>query len=159
MKSIPLYLKIIICVILCISLGVVSGFVGGSPLSSWYQALNKPFFQPPSWIFGPAWTLLYSLMGIAAALIWDINPDSSRKTKALRLFILQFLVNMIWSPVFFGLQMPSFALVVIVLLWALILSTIIQFMRLHKIAGYLLLPYLAWVSFATILNAAIVYLN
>ena len=159
MNSIPLYLKIIICVILCISLGAGSGFISGSPLSDWYQSLNKPFFQPPPWIFGPAWTLLYSLMGIAVAFIWDISPDSPLKTKAIRLFIFQFVVNMIWSPVFFGLQMPTVALVVIVLLWALILSTIIQFKRLNKIAGYLLLPYLAWVSFATILNAAIVYLN
>jgi len=154
----PLFLKIIICIILCLALGIASGFIGGSPLSDWYQALNKPFFQPPPWIFGPAWTLLYTLMGIAIAMIWNLSYTAARK-KAIRLFVIQFVLNFVWSPVFFGLQIPMIALVIILSLWIMIVITIRHFYSLKKLAAYLLVPYLLWVSFATVLNATIVYLN
>lgn len=151
-------IKIVIAVLFCILLGGGSGFVGGSPLSDWYQNLNKPVFQPPSWVFGPAWTFLYTLMGISIALIWNMEPSPARK-KAITLFFIQFIVNLIWTPIFFGVQNPTLALIVIIIMWIFILLTIKDFLKLKKTAGYLLIPYLVWVSFATVLNASIVYLN
>ncbi len=150
--------KIITCIVLCLGLGVASGFIAGSPMSLWYQGLSKPFFQPPSWVFGPAWTLLYTLMGISIGKIWHI-PKSSAKTTAIGFFIFQFILNLLWSPVFFGLQKPIIALGIIVCMWIMIILTIRNFFALEKTAAYLLIPYLLWVSFATVLNGAIVYLN
>jgi len=156
--KLSLSIKILIAVVLCNALGAGSGFILGSPLSEWYQNLNKPFFQPPSWVFGPAWTLLYTLMGVAVAFIWNMDPSPLRKN-ALTLFIIQFLINLTWSPIFFGMQNPMLALVVIAIMWIMIILTILSFFKLYKLSGYLLIPYLLWVSFATVLNAAIVYLN
>lgn len=150
--------KCILCVILCIGLGSISGIASGTGLTEWYQTLNKPFFQPPSWVFGPAWTFLYTLMGIGVARIWH-QPDSSMKTTAIRLFIIQLILNLFWTPVFFAFQQPLIALIIIIIMWVLILMTIRAFKKLDNIAAYLLLPYILWVSFATLLNASIVYLN
>jgi len=149
--------KTIICIILCLGLGIASGLFAGSASTEWYQNLNKPFFQPPPWIFGPAWTLLYSLMGIAVAKVWHSNSALSQK--AVGLFILQFILNLIWSPVFFKLHQPTFALVIIIALLILVFLTIKQFSKIDKLSGMLLYPYLLWLCFATLLNASIVYLN
>ena len=154
-----LTLKIIIAVIIILSLGIGSGFIGGSPQSQWYEQLVKPSFQPPSWVFGPAWTILYTLMGIAVALIWNMPADVVGRNKALKLFIYQLILNLVWTPLFFGLQRPDIALVIIIGMWGFIFLTIRAFYKLNKTAAYLLIPYIAWVSFATLLNTSIVYLN
>lgn len=152
-----LSLKIILCSIGCICLGFLSGYFGGSVETAWYQNLVKPWFQPPGWLFGPVWTILYGMIGASIALIWHSQVEN--KSKAYLLFVVQFILNLIWSPIFFMMQNPVLALVVIVTLWVLLLLTISCFKKIDKLAGKLLIPYLFWISFATILNSAIVYLN
>lgn len=124
----------------------------------WYASLNKPPLNPPGWIFGPVWTVLYVLMAAAAGLVWS-RVGWTRAAGALLLFFGQLLLNAAWSPLFFGLQSPGLALVDIVLLWGAIVATIISFHRLLPLAGWMLVPYLAWVSFATYLNFMIWQLN
>ena len=143
----------------CQLAGVVGVLATETGTSSWYEALNKPFFQPPGWVFGPVWTLLYTLMGIAAWRIWRQGADKPGVRPALCLFGAQLLLNAIWSPVFFGAHAIGSALVVLIALWAVLLVTMIAFARLDTLAGRLLLPYHLWVTFATVLNAAIVRLN
>lgn len=157
-SEISLFLKTIICSFICLILGYLSGMLSGSGLIEWYQTLNKPFFQPPSWVFGPAWTILYTLMGISIARIWHLN-SSTVKTGAIKLFVSQFVINLIWSPVFFAFRQPLIALIIIIIMWILIAMTIRSFRKLDKLASSLLIPYILWVSFATMLNASIVYLN
>lgn len=152
-------LKILLCIAICVGFGFVSGFYGGSPTSDWYLNLNKPFFQPPPSIFGPAWTLLYTLMGIAVGLIWIGPSQGGLKGKAIALFVMQFILNLIWSPVFFRFQNPILALGIIVVMLMMILVTIITFNKVNRRASLLMLPYLCWVCFATLLNASIIYLN
>ena len=154
-----LTLKIIIAVILCLLVGFLTGFATQSSITDWYAFLNKPSFNPPNWLFAPVWTVLYTMMGIAAALIWHKGWESSGVKAALGLFTLQLLLNGSWSLIFFGLRQPMPALIVIIILWALIFWCILRFMKLRKAAGYLLIPYLLWVSFATLLNYSIVALN
>lgn len=123
----------------------------------WYDELAKPSWNPPSWVFGPVWTALYVLMGVAAWLVWDRHGRSARG--ALTLFVVQLLFNAAWSAIFFGLQSPGLAFAEILVLWALIVATTVAFWRLRAVAGGLMLPYLAWVSFAAVLNFTIWRLN
>jgi tryptophan-rich sensory protein len=132
--------------------------VGGGP-RSWYAALAKPSFTPPNWVFGPVWTVLYLLMGIAAFLIWRKGLASAGVKTALAWFLVQLGLNALWTPVFFGLHRIGLALAVIVLLGAAIVATMYRFFRISRPAGLLLVPYLLWVSFATVLNASLWYLN
>ena len=150
-------LKLIISIVLPQVAGGLGALVTISSVGSWYQTINKPSFTPPSWLFGPAWTTLYLLMGIAMFLIW--KSDHSQKKTALWLFGIQLFLNGIWSPAFFGLESPILGLVVIVPLWVMILVCIKVFFPINKTAAYLMIPYLMWVSFATALNASIWYLN
>ncbi len=124
----------------------------------WYAALRKPAWNPPSWIFGPVWTALYIAMAVAAWLVWLRGGFRSQR-KALSLFLTQLLFNALWSPLFFGLRSPALALANILLLWLAVLGTIVAFWRARPIAGAILVPYLAWVSFATALNFALWNLN
>jgi len=121
----------------------------------WYEGLNKPSFNPPNWIFGPVWTTLYVLIGLAGGIVWNKNSRST----SMKLWWTQMVLNGIWSPIFFAFQMPTAALMVIVLM----LLTILAFMKSSysqtPVATYLFAPYCAWVAFATILNASIVWLN
>ncbi|WP_160007430.1 TspO/MBR family protein [Rhizobium sp. 18055] len=121
----------------------------------WYQSLAKPPFNPPNWIFGPAWSILYVLIGIAGARTWVRGHLSV----GMLIWAGQMVVNFLWSPFFFGLQMPPVALAIILVLWVLILAFIANRWNADRIAAWLFLPYLAWVSFATLLNGSIVYLN
>ena len=130
-----------------------------SAIPTWYVTLNRPFFAPPNWLFAPAWTLLYFLMGVAFYLIWKQDWKKKRIRAAGLIFLAQLGFNFLWSPVFFGLRAPLLGLIVIIALWLLIVLTMKKFFPLSKPAFYLLVPYLLWVSFATILNAAIVVLN
>lgn len=122
----------------------------------WYAGLNKPAFNPPSWIFGPVWTLLYLMMGVSAWLLWRRAGFASA---AIKLWLLQLALNAAWTPVFFGAQEMGWALVVIIAMWAAILATIVAALRVSKPAALLLVPYLLWVSFATVLNATLWHLN
>jgi len=151
--------KIVISIIVCLSLGFLSGFLSGSAITDWYTQLIKPPFQPPNWVFGPAWTILYILMGIAFGIIWSSDRDNQFKKVAMNLFVVQFILNLIWSPVFFLSKQITLALIVILILWLLIIFTIRAFSKIDRNASYLLIPYLLWVSFATLLNGSIVYLN
>jgi benzodiazapine receptor len=120
----------------------------------------KPSFNPPNWIFAPVWSMLYIMMGVAAGLVWDrIDFEKEIVKKALVLFAIQLGLNALWSYLFFGLMNPMLALIEIVVLWLMIYETYIQFAKINKIAGYLFIPYLAWVSFAAVLNASIWWLN
>ncbi|CAN5307395.1 tryptophan-rich sensory protein [soil metagenome] len=159
MKTIPLSIKLTISILACLILGGLSGISTTSAITGWYTTLIKPAFNPPNWIFGPAWTLLYILMGISFALIWNKGWEKKEVKNALGIFIIQLVLNLIWSVLFFAMQNPAIAFIDIIILWMLIFLTIKKFFPINKIAAYLLIPYLLWVSFATLLNASIWYLN
>jgi len=152
-------IKIVLVVLVCASLGFLSGMTTKDSVSIWYPTLVKPFFNPPNWIFAPVWTLLYILMAIAAGLVWTSDAEDKKVKKALSFFIIQFGLNMLWTYLFFGLNNPFLALVEIILLWLMIWETYGQFKKIDKVAGYLFIPYLAWVGFAFLLNASIWWLN
>ena len=126
---------------------------------SWYNPLNKPFFTPPSWLFGPAWTVLYILMGVSAYLVWKKGFKKKQIKEALKIFAIQFVLNLSWSPIFFGAKQIFLALIVIIIMWIIIFKTIKVFAKIDKTASYLLYPYILWVSFATILNFSVWLLN
>jgi translocator protein len=151
-------IKLILSIVLCVSLGSVGGLVTVSEIPTWYASLNKPSFNPPNWLFGPVWTILYLLMGISVYMIWK-QPVSTERNKALQVFILQFILNFCWSFIFFGLHATGWALIEMIALWILILLSILHFAKHSKTAAWLLVPYISWVSFALLLNAAIWKLN
>lgn len=124
----------------------------------WYGTLDKPFFTPPASVFGPVWTVLYLSMAVSAWLVWRRRGFSGARA-AMALFSAQLMLNLLWSVIFFGLEAPGLALVEIVALWTAILLTILAFSKISRPAGWLLVPYLAWVTFATALNAGIWWLN
>lgn len=142
---------------------IYSGFFGGlatfTSVTTWYILLNKPFFNPPSWIFGPVWTVLYILMGISMFLIWRKGITNEASRMAIFIFACQLAVNVFWSFAFFGFHAPIAGLITILVLWSLILLMIINFYHISKPAALMNIPYLLWVTFATILNIAIVILN
>lgn len=139
--------------------GVVGSFFTVPAIGGWYEALNKPFFQPPNWIFGPVWVGLYTLMGTAAYLVWRKRGENPEAKGALTLFGIHLVFNALWSVIFFGFQNPFLALIEIIILWALIVLVGWRFLNISVLAGYLLLLYLAWVSFALVLNYSIWQLN
>lgn len=151
-------IKLVTAVLLTVVLGAVGGIVTSAEIPVWYATLNKPSFNPPNWLFGPVWTMLYLLMGISCFLVWKL-PVTEQRNKALRLFIIQFALNFCWSFIFFRMHAVGWALIEMAILWIAILLTIIQFSKLSKTAAWLLVPYIAWVSFALLLNAAIWKLN
>jgi tryptophan-rich sensory protein len=152
-------IKIVLVVLVCVSVGYLSGTVTRESITTWYPTLVKPVFNPPNWIFAPVWTLLYIMMGIAAGLVWTSEFEQKTVKKALGFFAIQLGLNALWSYLFFGLHNPLLALIEIVLLWLMIFETYNQFKKIDKVSGFLMIPYLAWVSFATILNASIWWLN
>ena len=151
--------KFLISTIGCELVGLAGTPFTLSSIPTWYQTLQKPSFSPPNWIFGPVWTILYFLMGVAAYLVWIKGLQKKAVKKALSFFIAQLAFNFLWSILFFGLHSPILALIDILILWALILITTIKFYKISKTASYLLIPYLLWVTFATILNLSIALLN
>lgn len=133
-----------------------AGFIGSRfPPGEWYDSLAKPSFNPPGWVFGPVWTLLYILMGIAVWLAWKEQGFST----AVYLFMAQLALNALWSYLFFGANRPGLAFMEIILLWVLILLTMILFWRVRTAAGVLFIPYLLWVSFASVLNYSLWRMN
>lgn len=151
--------KLITSVSLCLFVGFAGSLATSPSITTWYATLQKPFFSPPNWIFAPVWTILYIVMGIAAYLIWKKGLQKKAVKSALTLFLIQLALNFFWSIIFFGYHVPILAFGEILLLWITIFLTIKAFLLINKFAAYLLIPYLAWVSFATILNLAIVILN
>ncbi len=159
MTNLSLPIKIIIGVAACTFIGALSGLATASSVNDWYLTINKPVFNPPNWIFAPMWTLLYALMGVAAALVWHEGWEKPKVKTALKVFGFQLLLNALWSIIFFGMQLPGLAFIEISILWVAIITTIILFTDIRKTAGYLLVPYLLWVTFATMLNFSIWWLN
>ncbi|MCB0763266.1 MAG: TspO/MBR family protein [Flavobacteriales bacterium] len=151
--------RILITTVITVALGSLVGLATAAEIDGWYATLNKPSFNPPNWIFGPVWTVLYILMGIAAGGIWGAGVQGNTKGKALWTYAIQLALNLIWSVLFFNLHAPALALVDILLLLPAIGWCMYRFRRIRPWTAYLLLPYLLWVSFATVLNAAIVTLN
>jgi translocator protein len=140
-------------IILVVSAGLISG-LGNMP-GDWYASLQKPFFNPPAWLFGPVWTTLYVLIGIAGARIWMRAPKSA----AMQLWFAQLAVNVLWSPAFFGLQNPELGLVVIAGMLITIIGFMIKARPVDRVSTLLFIPYLAWVAFAGLLNLSIAWLN
>lgn len=176
------FVKLFISIIVCELAGVAGSIFTSSEIAGWYKGIRKPDFNPPGWIFGPAWTLLFVLMGISLYLVWvnkweirnkisvdkkEIwNPLSKRffsgdwaKANIILIFATQLILNIIWSVIFFGMHRPDLAFFEVIMLWVAITFTIINFYRVSKKAAYLLLPYIVWVSFAAILNYTIWMLN
>ena len=158
-KVVPKYtFSLLLSIIIPQIIGGAGAYFTMSSVNNWYLTLNKPVWNPPSWVFGPVWTLLYALMGIAAFMIWRKRKTIQVK-KALWLYGLQLLLNLLWSILFFGKMSPEMAFIEIIFLWVLIFLTIKAFYKIDKVAAYLLIPYLLWVTFASILNLTIWILN
>jgi translocator protein len=151
--------KFLLSVVGCEAVGIISIPITSAAIPTWYANLEKPFFSPPNWIFGPVWTVLYFLMGVSLFLIWKAKGKKQLKFTALTYFSIQLLLNLIWTPIFFGIQSPIVALVVIMLLLFFVFRTMQTFAKISQTAAWILLPYLLWISFATVLNASIVFLN
>ena len=162
MKKTTLH-KIIISIAACLLVGFLSSFATRSSVNDWFLTLEKPIFNPPGWVFMPVWTILYILMGYSFAIIWSRKSQTSNGRRmiknALVIFGIQLALNALWSVLFFGLCNPFLALIEILLLWLMIFETIKAFNKIDNFAAKLLLPYLIWVSFATILNGSIWFLN
>lgn len=141
---------------LCLAVGGVSGYFTVAGVREWFPTLVKPSFNPPSWLFAPVWTVLYIMMGIAAWLVWRQGGDIHL---ALWMFFIQLGLNFLWSFLFFSLRRIDVALVEILVLWISIATTLCLFWGVDQRSGLLLVPYLAWVSFASLLNAAFWRLN
>ena len=148
---------LIVLIIACNLIGAM-GALWTSPDTNWYKTINKPSFNPPNWIFGPVWTLLFTLMGISLYLVWT-SPSSKIRMIALVLFTIQFIFNVAWSYLFFGINRPGIAFAEILVMLGFIIATTIYFFKVNKVSGYLLIPYILWVSFASILNYSIWKLN
>lgn len=147
--------KLIASIVICQGAGVVGAVFTVSSIQSWYNFLNKPSFGLPNWLFGPVWTILYFLMGVSLYWIW-VKKNTGN---ALKLFIFHLILNASWSVAFFGLHNILLSLINIIVLWILILIVMIKFYKIEKKASLILIPYLIWVSFATILNYNIWLLN
>lgn len=157
------YLKLILAMLFCLGAGVIGSFATQTGPGSWYQTLVKPPITPPNLVFPIAWTTLYILMGLALYIIWSqpqkYRKDPELKKTAMTFFFLQLIINIAWSFLFFGLQSPIAGLICIFVLLGLVAITIVKFYKLNEKAAYLLIPYMLWLCFATILNFMIVILN
>jgi benzodiazapine receptor len=152
-------LKLVAAIVICQAVGIISGLLTIEDVGAWFETLNKPSWNPPGYVFGPVWTVLYLLMGIALWLVWKNPVPGAAKTWAIRLFAIQLLLNFWWSILFFRFHSPLLALMDIVCLLTLIGITTYSFSRISKAASWLMVPYLLWVAFATCLNFAFWFLN
>jgi tryptophan-rich sensory protein len=151
--------KLILAIIICELAGIIGSIFTISSVSNWYQTLIKPALNPPSFVFGPVWTALYALMGISVFLVWKMGWDRADVRKAIYVFGLQLILNATWSIIFFGLHSPFWAFINIIALWLSIIWTMTLFYKINKLATWLLVPYILWVSFASYLNYSIWILN
>ena len=146
--------KLLISLLIAHSAGILGALVEAN---GWFDSLAKPFFMPPSWLFAPVWFLLYTLMGLSLYGVW--TSKAKDKSVELSLFGAQLVLNAAWSLIFFGAHSLIFALANLLVLWSLIILTIVYFHRINRLAGYLLVPYVLWVTFAGVINIALVILN
>ena len=153
------YLKLAVSVVVCFVAGFIGSIFTTPAIPTWYAQLNKPPFTPPNWLFAPVWTTLYLLMAISAYLVWRKGLGNKEIRIALGVFLVQLILNSLWSVLFFGLRSPLMGAIEIVVLWVAILLTIIYFFKISKAAGWLLVPYILWDSFAAILNFSVLILN
>jgi len=151
-------ITLLICVAIPLLTGGLSGWLSADGISGWFQTLNKPSFNPPSWLFGPVWSILYIVMGISLFMIWQ-NPVSIHRRRAIRIFIVQLILNFFWSIIFFRWHLTGIAAVEILILWLTIILMIRAFIKISPVAGYMQIPYLIWVSFASLLSLSFWYLN
>jgi tryptophan-rich sensory protein len=150
--------KLVAALVFTLGFGSLGAVFTAPEINSWYVTLIKPSFNPPNWIFGPVWTTLYLLMGISFYLVWK-QPTSPARTAGVLFFLIQFVLNFFWSFIFFRQHAIGIAFIEIVFMWLFIVFTINEFRKLHQWAAWLLLPYLLWVSFASVLNYSIWKLN
>ncbi|MES2517197.1 MAG: TspO/MBR family protein [Bacteroidota bacterium] len=151
--------KLVIAILVCEIGGIASGFFSQSGVGTWFISLNKPSWNPPAYLFAPVWTLLYLLMGISFWLIWKSNATEPKKTNAMIIFGVQLFLNFWWSILFFKLHTPALALIDIILMFITINITIFWFAKISRTAAWLLVPYISWVSFASLLNYTIWIMN
>lgn len=151
--------KLVISITIPLAIGATAGFFTVTGVDSWYQTIHKPSWNPPNWVFGPVWTTLYVMMGIALYLIWKSGAAASLKKTAIILFTIQLTLNFFWSFIFFDQRQIGWAFVEIIAMLLMILLTIFAFARVSKAAAWLMVPYISWVSFASILNYSIWRLN
>jgi benzodiazapine receptor len=151
--------KLVVLLLIVCAVAAAGATVTFPKLATWYAALNKPAFNPPEWVFAPVWAALYGLMAVAAWRVWEAPGAPSEKRGALAHFAIQLMLNALWPLVFFGLRRPVSGLIVMLVLLVAVGTTLRRFYLIDRLAGLLLLPYLAWIAFATVLNAAIVGLN
>ena len=153
------FFRPLLCVFICLLVGGGSGFLTVDSISTWYVDINKPFFNPPNWIFGPVWTSLYTLMGVSAGLIWNSSAKNKATNKALLAFSLPLILHVLWYILFFGLKNPELAFAEILLLLTSIIYYTALFYRIRPITAWMQAPYIAWVGFASLLNGSIAWLN
>lgn len=151
--------KLLFSVFICLLVGFIGSFATQSSVNTWYDTLQKPFFTPPDWLFAPVWTFLYIIMGISLFFVWKEGIEKKIVRRGIVIFAIQLLLNLLWSIIFFGMRSIIGGAFEISILWILILTNIIIFFRISKIAGYLLIPYFLWISFASILNFSLYFLN
>ncbi len=151
--------KLVIAIVGSELAGIIGSVFTAPAIAGWYTTIVKPELNPPAWVFGPVWTTLFALMGVAAFLVWKQGLERRDVRIALGIFVGQLALNTLWSILFFGLQSPGAAFIEIVILWFAILATIVAFARISRPAGWLLVPYILWVSFASYLNFSIWMLN
>lgn len=152
-------LRLVASIALCEAAGVIGGIFTARSVKTWYRELEKPWFSPPSWIFGPVWITLYAMMGVALYLIWQKRTEVPGADLAIGVFMIQLLLNVAWSFFFFGLRSPLFGFIEIVFLWISIAATVVLFWKISTAPGALLVPYLIWVTFASVLTYSIWQLN
>lgn len=152
------WIALAVSLAICLGAAALGAALTDLTVRDWYATLEKPSWNPPNWIFGPVWTTLYVAMAVAAWLVWR-RKDVASVSMPLAIFGLQLVLNVAWSGLFFAMRSPGLALIDVMLLWIAILATIATFARVSRPAAILLVPYLAWVSFATLLNATIWHLN
>ena len=152
------YLKLILCILVPLLIGAVSGIATASSVNDWFLTIKKPVFNPPNYLFAPVWTVLYILMGISFYMVLQ-TPYLKSKKDAIAIFVIQLVLNFCWSFLFFKFQLIGAAFIEIILIWISIICMIYAFYKINKSAAYLQLPYLLWVSFASVLNGAIWWLN
>jgi len=151
--------KLLVSIAICQVAGLIGSVFTAPSIPTWYATLKKPWFTPPNWVFAPVWLTLFLLMGIAVFLVWRKGLRDRRVKMALAVFTVQLIVNVLWSVVFFGFKSPLAGLIVIVILWVAILLTLLYFFKVSRLTGFLLVPYIAWVSLALALNTSILILN
>lgn len=153
-------IQLILAILIAQSAGIVGSFFTVTSLDSWYSTLDKPSFNPPNWVFGPVWIVLYTLIGITLYILWQWKKEKKGKQKqyvstTVNILYANLILNALWSYAFFGLQSPLYGIIVIVLVWATAAFVLIRIARLNNVYGFLILPYFLWVSYATVLNFAI----